>query len=46
MTWALYVPIHSFVLRLADGWQLPWIVQPMGGAHGAYSILMTRNTPP
>ena len=46
MMWAVYVPLDRWLLRLADGWQLPWIVQPMGGAHGAYSILMTRDDPP
>jgi hypothetical protein len=31
--WARYVPLDGWLLYLAAGWQLQWIVQPMGGAH-------------
>jgi hypothetical protein len=46
MTWARYVPLHGFLIYLATGWQLPWIVEPMAGPHGAYSVLVTRDDAP
>jgi hypothetical protein len=46
MMWALYVPLDQWLLYLATGWQLPWIVQPMGGPHGAWSVLMKRDDAP
>jgi hypothetical protein len=38
----LYAPIDQFLIALADGWQLPFVVAPMVGHHGAYSILLTK----
>lgn len=38
-----YVLLDRFLLALAEGWQFSsWIVQPMHGHHGAYSVLMER----
>lgn len=39
---AIYAPIGGFLIYLADGWELPFIVEPMAGHHGAYSVLLTR----
>ena len=39
MRWPLlarYVPLDGWLVLLADGWELPWIVEPMGGHHGSY----------
>ena len=38
----LYAPLGAFVLLLAKGWRLPFVVEPMAGSHGEYSILLTR----
>jgi hypothetical protein len=38
LMWARYVPLHAWLLPLASGWRLPWIVEPMGGCHGAFSF--------
>ncbi len=42
MTLCAYVRLDRFILALADGWSLPFVVEPMRGHHGAYSVLMTR----
>lgn len=44
--WALNVPLHCWLIRLAEGWQLPWIVEPMKAHHGAWAVLMTREDEP
>jgi len=42
-TWrALYAPVDRFLPLLAAGWELPFIVEPMVGHHGYYSILLTQ----
>jgi hypothetical protein len=41
-----YVPINGFLAWLVAGWRLPWIVEPIAGAHSAYSVLMTREDEP
>jgi hypothetical protein len=46
MMWARYVPLDGWLLYLAAGWSLPWFVEPMGPAHGAYSVLMTWDDAP
>lgn len=46
-TWALFCPCHVWLVKLADGWQLPeLVVQPMAGHHGFYSVLLTREDEP
>lgn len=37
---------RSHKAHLVAGWRLPWIVEPVAGAHSAYSILMTREDAP
>jgi hypothetical protein len=44
--WALLAPRDRFLALLAAGWELPWIVQPMAGPHGHYSVLLTRADAP
>jgi hypothetical protein len=39
---AIYAPVSGFLVYLADGWTLPFVVEPMHGHHGQYSILLTR----
>ena len=39
---AYYAPIRGFLAMMARGWELPFVVQPMRGSHGKYSVLMTR----
>lgn len=39
---ALYAPRRRFLALLAQGWELPFVVEPMPGGHGAHSILLTR----
>ena len=38
----MYALINRFLLLMADGWRLPFPVEPMMGHHGQYSILMRR----
>ena len=38
----LYAPRDHWLALLCEGWRLPWIVEPMQGHHGAYSILLER----
>ena len=37
-----YAPINGWMVMLADGWELPWIVAEMPYPHGLYSILLRR----
>lgn len=46
MTWTIYAPLDRFLVLLADGWHLPFIVEPMRGNHGRYSILLEREDDP
>jgi len=32
---AIFAPVDQFLALLADGWELPVIVEPMIGHHGA-----------
>lgn len=41
---AIYAPVSGFLVFLADGWELPFVVEPMSGHHGEYSILLTRTS--
>ena len=41
---AIYAPVSGFLVYLADGWQLPFVVEPMEAHHGRYSILLTRSS--
>ena len=38
----LYAPINGWLVLLAQGWELPFIVKEMPYPHGAYSILLRR----
>jgi hypothetical protein len=46
MRWAILAPLDGFLVHLARGWRLPFFVEPCGGAHGAYSILLERGDAP
>jgi len=38
----LFAPRDHFLSLLADGWLLPFIVEPMQGHHGHYAVLLWR----
>ena len=38
----IYAPLSGFVVMLAQGWNLPFVVEPMMGSHGDHSILLHR----
>ena len=38
----LHAPPWRFLARLAEGWSLPFIVEPLQSHHGHYSILLRR----
>ena len=38
----IYAPLSGFVVMLAEGWLLPFVVEPMMGSHGDHSILLHR----
>lgn len=38
----LHAPLSRFVLLLADGWRLPFVVEPTRGNHGNYSVTLWR----
>ena len=46
VAWTCIAPLDGFLVRLAAGWCLPLIVEPMRGPHGFYSILLTRADEP
>jgi hypothetical protein len=46
MTWAMLAPLNGFLVLLVEGWRLPWIVEPLAGHHGAYSVLLERDDAP
>ena len=46
LMWALNVPLDRWLVALASGWRLPWIVEPMRGHHGYWALLMTREDEP
>lgn len=37
-----YAPRDAFLLLMVEGWRLPFVVEPLMGSHGVYSILMWR----
>ena len=39
-------PRDSWLARLAEAWRLPLVVEPCGGHHGHYSVLLTRTDEP
>lgn len=42
-----YVRLDLFLPYLADGWRFAsWVVEPMGGPHGFWSVLMERDQSP
>lgn len=44
--WVRAFPPGRFLPALLDGWRLPFVVEPSGGAHGMYSIHLTREDEP
>lgn len=42
MTDYIHVPLDGFLLYLAQGWRLPFVVQPAAHHHGRYSITVWR----
>ena len=42
MTDFLYAPLSKYLALLAQGWALPFVVEPMQGHHGRYSVLLRR----
>jgi hypothetical protein len=44
--WTRTVPLDGWLAWLASGWQLPFVVEPIGGHHGYYSILLVREDEP
>lgn len=38
----IYCPLGKFVQALAEGWNLPFVVEPMQRPHGTYAVLMWR----
>lgn len=42
MTDYLYAPRDFWLALLLDGWFLPFVVEPMLGHHGHYSLLLER----
>lgn len=46
MRWFIYAPLSRFVIKLAEGWHLQEVCEPMIGHHGRHSILMWRPDEP
>ena len=40
--WVLYAPRDRWLALVAQGWRLPFVVEPMHGHHGTYSVLLWR----
>lgn len=38
----IYAPVNRFLILLAQGWRLQFIVQPMSDHHGQYAVLLWR----
>lgn len=38
-----YAPIDGFLVFLVQGWSLQFVVEPMHGHHGFYSVLVWRH---
>lgn len=38
----LFADRNRFLALLAEGWCLPFVVEPMPRGHGAYSVLLER----
>lgn len=38
----LYAPRDRWLALVAQGWRLPFVVEPMHGHHGTYSVLLWR----
>jgi hypothetical protein len=38
----MFAPRNQFLALLAAGWSLPFVVEPMPGSHGAWSIILER----
>ena len=41
----IHAPVDRWLIKLVDGWRLPFIVDVSGAQHGFYSILLTRPVP-
>lgn len=44
--YVLNTPLDGWLVRLAEGWRLPWIVSAAPGPHGAYAIYLEREDEP
>jgi hypothetical protein len=43
----MHVPLHGWLRLLAAGWRFPsYVVEPMHGHHGAWSVLMIKDASP
>lgn len=40
--WVMYAPKDCWLALLLQGWLLPFIVEPMPGSHGQWSILLEK----
>lgn len=40
--WFIYAPLSRFVVKLAEGWNLQDVCEPMHGPHSRHAILMWR----
>jgi hypothetical protein len=37
------MPLDGWLVKLAEGWRFPrFVVEPMQGHHGAYSVLLEK----
>lgn len=43
ISWAQLTPLDGWLVKLAQGWRLPFVVEPAGGHHRHYSVLLTRD---
>ena len=39
----MYHDRHHWLAALAEGWELPFVVEPMAAHHGEHSILLERH---
>lgn len=39
----IYARVNRFLILLAQGWRLQFIVEPMSDHHGEYAVLLWRS---
>jgi len=42
---AIYAPLDRFIFWLAQGFELPFIVEPDSSHHGRHVLILTRGLP-